>query len=154
MTIAAGQNERRLKDLFDRETLSVVSPVRHFPGLYGASDFQWGSVRYPDVHKADDPTSQQKKNHRAKYEQETGAQKHQNQWDQRRSSEHEYASMPLLFAGVESRMGRLKACKQQSQRNHIQHEQHDDGDAEDGGRIRLAGQSGQDKQLGAANQEG
>jgi hypothetical protein len=29
---------------------------RDFPGLFAASDFQWRSVRYLDVHKTDEPT--------------------------------------------------------------------------------------------------
>jgi hypothetical protein len=72
---------------------------------------QWRSVRYLDVHKADDPTLQQKKNHGAKYEQETAVEERQPQRDQRPGNEDESANAPLLFTGVEPRMGRMEVRK-------------------------------------------
>jgi hypothetical protein len=73
--------------------------------------------------------------------------------DQCDGSEDKYASAPLLCAGVESRMGRLKIRKQQSEGNHIKQKQHDESDAEDAGRLHLPHERGQDEQLGAANQD-
>src|SRR6516162_8107023 len=106
------------------------------------------------VHKSDNPTRQQKKNHGAKYEREAAVDECQTKRNQRSSHEDENASPPLLSACVKSRMRRMEIHEQQSQGNQIQHQQHDESSAENGRSLRLLHHCGQDEQFATAHQDG
>lgn len=76
-----------------------------------------GLVGYLDVHEADSPTFQQKKNDRTNYGQQIAVKECQTYRDQRSASKDEYAYTLPFLAGVKSHVGRLEVREQQTQGN-------------------------------------